>query len=234
MTISLLHYNSESKLAASISATGGVSVGGYVNHSWRGLGCCATQGLFTNPWYPEKVRGALINNQSSSDIVEWLKQTDTDFELRQCLVLDKSGIASVLNGQENIPYIGSLIYKDIAIAGNMLSGPNVLQAMIGAFIYSICENPIAVLEKDMPPIYLQGYEDKLPEALINALQVGIQHGGDKRGTFSASLRVESPFAAPIDIRVDWSEHSLITDMNKILTQVRSEHFQTFLSQLPNQ
>ncbi|MEF1280665.1 DUF1028 domain-containing protein [Vibrio fortis] len=47
MTISLIHVNPNTGLSAAISATGGVSVGGYVNHSWRGVGACATQGLFT-------------------------------------------------------------------------------------------------------------------------------------------------------------------------------------------
>lgn len=232
MTISLLHYNPKTKLAASISATGGVSVGGYVNHSWRGVGCCATQGLLTNPWYPEKVKQALINNKNSEEIVQQLMQEDDGFEQRQCLIIDQHGAAAVMNGTENVPYIGALLYQDIAIAGNMLVGADVLEMMVEYFIHSICDNAVAVLEDRQAPIYKNNYESWLPEALIKALGSAIKQGGDKRGSYSASLRIESMDTAPIDIRVDWSDDCLIQDMQKVLKQVKSDGFQTFLSQLP--
>ena len=68
MTLSLLHYNPNTNTSASITATGGVSVGGYVNHSWRGVGGCATQGLYTNPWYADYARDGLLSGKTASDV----------------------------------------------------------------------------------------------------------------------------------------------------------------------
>ena len=100
MTISLIHVNPETGLSASITATGGVAVGGYVNHSWRGIGACATQGLFTNPWYADNAKRWLSQGLCCHDVVERLKEGDAEFAKRQCMVMDKHGHAAFINGEE--------------------------------------------------------------------------------------------------------------------------------------
>ncbi|AJR05080.1 DUF1028 domain-containing protein [Photobacterium gaetbulicola] len=233
MTISLIHFNPETGTAASITATGGVSVGGYVNHSWRGLGGCATQGLFTNPWYAEKAKQLLGEGLNCREVIERLKSEDAGFEQRQCLVMDRNGNADAINGGENIPYIGAVVFQHIAVAGNMLESERVLQRFAESFVLATCANAEQVLAGSAAPCYCEGYESSLPEALILALEAALEAGGDKRGTYSASLRVESMTQAPVDIRVDWSDDSLIADMRKVLGHVRGDSFQQFLAQLPN-
>ena len=232
MTISLIHFNPETGTSASITATGGVSVGGYVNHSWRGLGGCATQGLFTNPWYANKAQQLLTEGLASDEIIERLKSEDSGFEQRQCMVMDKQGSASFIHGNENIPVVGSVAFPHIAVAGNMLENENVLHCFADNFIRAVCVNADQVLQDNALPCYLDEYEQSLPETLITALEAALASGGDKRGTYSSSLRVESMSEAPIDIRVDWSDDSLIADMRKVLGHVRSANFQSFLNQLP--
>ncbi|MBY5944630.1 DUF1028 domain-containing protein [Photobacterium rosenbergii] len=232
MTISLIHFNPETGTSASITATGGVSVGGYVNHSWRGLGGCATQGLFTNPWYAENAKQLLTEGYDSSAVIERLKSEDAGFEQRQCMVMDKHGTAAFIHGNENIPVVGSVAFPHIAVAGNMLENESVLHSFADSFIRAVSTNPEQVREHNAVPCYHKDYEQVLPEALIAALEDALGSGGDKRGTYSASLRIESLSQAPIDIRVDWSDDSLIADMRKVLAHVRSDSFQSFLSQLP--
>ena len=232
MTISLIHVNPKTGLSASISATGGVAVGGYVNHSWRGIGACATQGLFTNPWYAESAKHSLAKGMSAAEAVEQLKQNDAGYEQRQCMVMDRLGNAAFIHGKENIPHVGSIAYPSVAAAGNMLESDAVLEAFIQSFVEAATVNPQQVYQGNMPE-YRVGYEDTLPEILIEALSQALKAGGDKRGTYSASLRVESNTRAPIDIRVDWSDDSLIEDLTKVLARVREASFQAFLDNLPN-
>ena len=233
MTISLIHVNPNTGLSASISATGGVSVGGYVNHSWRGVGACATQGLFTNPWYADKARELFILGQTAQQVVESLKAGDAEYSKRQCMVMDKNGDSAFIHGDDNIPYVGSIAYPTIAVAGNMLESDKVLQAFSDSFIAQTTLNPSSILE-DGAPVYRDNYEAELPEILITALDAALQAGGDKRGTFSASLRVESLTQAPIDIRVDWADGCLISELRNVLSRVREAGFQDFLNNLPNQ
>ena len=158
---------------------------------------------------------------------------DADYHKRQCMVMDKQGNASVINGDENIAYTGNICIPHFAVAGNMLGGMNVLSSFIRSVVQGCCDNADAVLAGDIP-IYKTDYESVLPDILIDGLGQALSDGGDKRGTYSASLRIESYSFAPIDIRVDWSDDNLIGDMHRILSRVRSDDFQAFLSGLPNE
>ncbi|MDK9757619.1 DUF1028 domain-containing protein [Vibrio sp. D173a] len=233
MTISLIHVNPETGLSASITATGGVAVGGYVNHSWRGIGACATQGLFTNPWYADNAKRWLSQGLCCHYVVERLKEGDAEFAKRQCMVMDKHGHAAFINGEENIAHVGSLVFQDLAVAGNMLESDAVIEAFADSFMAQTMLNAEQVRAGDKPQ-YRDNYEARLAEVLITALEAALEAGGDKRGTYSASLRIESYTQAPIDIRVDWSDDSLIEDMRKVLRRVQAPSFQEFLNGLPNQ
>ncbi|MEH0695811.1 DUF1028 domain-containing protein [Vibrio owensii] len=233
MTISLIHVNPETGLSASITATGGVAVGGYVNHSWRGVGACATQGLFTNPWYADNAKRWLSQGLSCHEVIDRLKEGDAEFAKRQCMVMDKHGHAAFINGEENIAHVGSLAFQDLAVAGNMLESDAVIEAFADSFMAQTMLNAEQVRAGDQPQ-YHENYEARLAEVLITALEAALEAGGDKRGTYSASLRIESYTQAPIDIRVDWSDDSLIEDMRKVLSRVQAPSFQEFLNGLPNQ
>ncbi|PSW21755.1 DUF1028 domain-containing protein [Photobacterium sanctipauli] len=232
MTISLIHFNPDTGLAASVTATGGVAVGGYVNHSWRGLGACATQGLYTNPWYAEKAKAYLAQGLSAKEVIEHLKKDDSDYAKRQCAIVDEHGNAAFINGDENIAHVESLAVPHLAVAGNMLENSTVITAFADTFLQLTTTNPTQVKTGEKPK-YQEGYEQRLPEILIDSLEQALEAGGDKRGTYSASLRVESFSKAPIDIRVDWANNNLIEHMRKVLSHVKEEGFQTFLKHLPN-
>ena len=91
MTLSLVHCNPATGTVAAITATGGVAVGGYVHHCWRGIGACATQGRFTNPWYPARIYEALAAGASARQALRAAISEDNDSGSRQCLVMDSHG-----------------------------------------------------------------------------------------------------------------------------------------------
>lgn len=167
------------------------------------------------------------------DVVERLKEGDAEFAKRQCMVMDKHGHAAFINGEENIAHVGSLVFQDLAVAGNMLESDAVIEVFADSFMAQTMLNADQVRAGEKPK-YRDDYEARLAEVLITALEAALEAGGDKRGTYSASLRIESYTQAPIDIRVDWSDDSLIEDMRNVLSRVQAPSFQEFLNGLPNQ
>ncbi|GAM65562.1 bll2871 protein [Vibrio ishigakensis] len=139
----------------------------------------------------------------------------------------------MLDGVDNIDYIGHIAGKQIGVAGNMLATPEVLNAFYNRFVKATTSNADEVIENGEQPSFVEGYEDILPHSLIDALEAALNSGGDKRGTYSASLRIEYPNKAPIDIRVDWSEDQVILDLRKVLSKIEGESFQSFLSGVPS-
>ncbi|MEZ4631575.1 MAG: DUF1028 domain-containing protein [Deinococcales bacterium] len=75
-------------------------------------------------------------------------------------------------GQDCVEWAGHLKKDKVTVAGNMLKGPHVIEAMMAAFEKSL------TLE--------------LSEGLLLALEAGQAAGGDKRGKVSAALLVASP------------------------------------------
>jgi len=104
-------------------------------------------------------------------------------DLRQIGLVDAGGESAAHTGAQCTPWCGHILKPGLAIQGNMLTGPEVLEAMAASFAAS-------------------GAAD-LAERLMRALEAGDAAGGDKRGKQSAALRVHAAEAYPlIDIRVD--------------------------------
>jgi len=232
MTLSLLHVQPATGTVAALTATGGVAVGGYVHHAWRGLGACATQGLATNPWYSEAVHTALAEPKSAEQALARVVETDPGAGRRQCLVMDRQGLAAVHSGDDNLPVVAAVCRPTVAAAGNMLADADVVDILLYRFLEGACINAEAAWQEVEPPRYRDDYETRLPEILVKALEAALGAGGDGRGTRSAALRVESFSAAPIDIRVDWAENPA-AELRTLLERVREPTFADFLASLPS-
>jgi uncharacterized Ntn-hydrolase superfamily protein len=101
-----------------------------------------------------------------------LLEADPDREIRQIHGLDATR-AFVHTGARCVGWCGHREARDFTVAGNMLVGPQVLDAIAEAY---------AAAERD-------GRE--LSERLVRALAAGQAAGGDKRGKQSAALLVAS-------------------------------------------
>jgi uncharacterized Ntn-hydrolase superfamily protein len=103
-------------------------------------------------------------------VLELLLGKDSERERRQVHGLTAEG-GFAFTGSQCVPWCGHHQLRAISVAGNMLAGPQVLDAMIQAFELSA--------------------KDELSGGLLRALEAGQAAGGDKRGKQSAALLVAS-------------------------------------------
>lgn len=231
MTLSLLHVHPTTGTVAALTATGGVAVGGYVHHVWRGVGACATQGRVTHPWYPDGVRRALERGDDARSALARQVDADDGASLRQCLVMDARGRPALHSGVDNLATVAACCYPGVAAAGNLLASAKVAEALVHRFIDRCCPNADAVRQGEAPE-YRDDYEAHLLEGLIDALEAALGEGGDVRGTRSAALRIESFAQAPVDLRIDWSDGDIVGEMRALARRVREPTFASFLAALP--
>jgi uncharacterized Ntn-hydrolase superfamily protein len=111
-----------------------------------------------------------------------LVAADPEATHRQLHGVDRHGVF-VHTGSDCQPWCGHQASADCTVAGNLLAGPQVIQAMTDAF-------------GAWP-------EEELAGRLLSALEAGQAAGGDKRGKQSAALLVASEDPRPYhNLRVD--------------------------------
>ena len=102
-----------------------------------------------------------------------LLRADKERDIRQIHGLDATHTFA-FTGEGCVEWAGHRTGEDYTVAGNMLVGPQVVEAMAASF------------EAEAN----RGLE--LSERLVRALEAGQQAGGDKRGKQSAAILVASP------------------------------------------
>jgi uncharacterized Ntn-hydrolase superfamily protein len=157
-------------------------------------GAVATQSL-VNVSLGERGVAYLADGLAVADALEALLNADDGRETRQLHGVDADG-AFAFSGDDCGDHYGDREGDGYTVAGNLLTGPEVLDAVAESY------------EGSDP-------EDPLPERLVDALAAGHAEGGDKREELavqSAALRVvdtanADPATAPYqhDLRVDASE-----------------------------
>lgn len=211
MTFSIVARCPQTGKIGAATATGGPAVGALVLHGASYAGAIATQAM-TNPIAGLRGIEHLQHGLFASSCLNRLLTEDETPERRQWVIIDHAGNSADWTGQACLPWCGSLSEKNVAIAGNMLVGEQVIDAMYQCY------------QKN------RGLE--LADRLLLAMQAGAKSGGDYRGIRSAALKIWSNRQyADIDIRCDWSEAPL-TKLEIILQQVRAEDYADFFAQIP--
>lgn len=210
MTYSIVARDAQTGAFGVATATGGPAVGSLVPHARAGVGAIATQG-HTNPFYAFDGLAALEQGQSAEGVVYALTTGDADRERRQLILVDKTGRAAGWTGNDLDTVSGMVIETGMAAAGNLLANDRVIPEMVRAF------------DQSAGPLELR---------LMAALKAAEAAGGDKRGTFSAALKVytDQPYPA-VDVRIDYSQ-TPITDLEKALEAVRTGDYAEFFARLP--
>jgi uncharacterized Ntn-hydrolase superfamily protein len=163
-------------------ATCAFAVGARVPHIRTGVGAIATQAM-TNPYWGSRGLALLAAGGSAAEAISMLRAADEGREHRQVHALDRRGSFAAATGRACVPWCGHLIGFGYSIAGNMLAGPEVVEATARA--------------------YMEASETPFARRLIGALVAGEAAGGDKRGRQSAALLVhDGEEHAALDIRVD--------------------------------
>ena len=153
------------------------AVGSRVPHIEAGVGAIATQAN-TNILYG--INGLKLLNKGFSPQIalETMLKKDSDRESRQVIIIDKDGRTAAFTGRETIDWRGHIIGKDYVVAGNVLVGSRVIEAMAQTF---------------------ESLEGDLAERLMKALEAGQDAGGDRRGRVSAALLIanKKPSGTPL-------------------------------------
>jgi uncharacterized Ntn-hydrolase superfamily protein len=163
-------------------ATCAFAVGARVPHIRTGVGAIATQAT-TNIYYGPRGLALLAAGATAEDCVRMLTDADEGRDHRQVHARDRNGRHAARTGKACVPWCGHLVEEGFSIAGNMLAGPEVIEATAGA-LRANREIPFA-------------------RRLIAALEAGEAAGGDKRGKQSAALLIHDAHEhAALDIRID--------------------------------
>jgi uncharacterized Ntn-hydrolase superfamily protein len=144
-----------------------LAVGAVVPWATAGLGAIATQALANVRFGPDGL-AALGAGGSAQAVVDALTGADPGAAQRQLGIVDVHGGSASFTGTGCLPWAGGRTGPGFAVQGNILSGPEVADAMVDAF--GTAKGP-------------------LPDRLLAALLAGDRAGGDRRGRQSAALLV---------------------------------------------
>ena len=181
MTWSILARDADGTFGVAI-ASRFFAVGALCVHTRRAVGALSTQALM-NPLYGPAGIAMLAAGVAAADVVARLTDADAGRAQRQLHVLGAHGRGAAFTGAGCIDWCGHQVHDGFSVAGNMLAGPDVLDATAAAFVASAGQS--------------------LGERLVAAMAAGEAAGGDKRGKQAAGLRLHGDEDYPaLDLRVD--------------------------------
>lgn len=124
---------------------------------------------FVNPLWGSRALELLQQDIPFYDVLSILKKDDLAREARQFHGISKTGDIVQHTGTECVDWAGHIKGKNVSVAGNMLAGPEVIEATLDTWN----ANPDVSFE----------------ERLIRAIEAGEAAGGDKRGKQAAAMKI---------------------------------------------
>lgn len=179
-----------------------LAVGSAVPAARLDVGAVATQS-FANTLYKRDGLTHLAAGLSADQTLAALLAADEQRQERQVGIVDAAGRAATFSGTRCLDWAGGTTGAGFACQGNILVGPQVVDAMVAT--------------------WTAGTHLAFPERLLAALAAGDAEGGDSRGRQSAALLVVSRTGAytpgddlAYDLRVD--DHvDPVTELSRLLT-----------------
>lgn len=144
-----------------------LAVGAVVPSARAGVGAVATQAAANVAYGPDGLR-FLASGLAAPDVLEWLVAADPERGTRQVGIVDDTGASATHTGEACLQWAGGRTAAGVAVQGNILTGPDVVDAMLETYLATA---------------------GALPDRLIAALAAGDAAGGDLRGRQSAALLV---------------------------------------------
>ncbi len=182
MTFTVIASCPRTGKAGCCSATSTPAVGWRVADVVHGRGIVAVQ-AHADYRQLQLAKKLLAFGHGPAKVVKDLSESDPFFAFRQVAVLDLEGRAAVVTGPRARPWAGEIVGEHFVVTGNVLVGPQVVQAMADAFRAS----PDAPLER----------------RLLATVEAGRDAGGQAEGQTSSALLVYDRWEFPIvNLRVD--------------------------------
>lgn len=155
----------------------------------------ATQ-AFVNPLWGVEGRARLSGGAAADDVLADFRARDAGAALRQAHLMDTGGRFAAHTGADCTDWAGHLIRDDHSVAGNMLTGPEVIEET--SRIFAETEGPLA-------------------RRLLVAMKAGEDAGGDKRGRQAAGLVIHRGQDYPhLSLRVD-DDGDPLAELDRLLS-----------------
>lgn len=201
MTFSIVARSDDGESWGVAVASKFLAVGSAVPAAVAGVGAIATQ-ADANVSYKFLALAHLDDGATAPVALQRLLEEDDGREDRQVGIVDVEGGSASHTGRDCFDWAGGVTGEGYAIQGNILTGPEVVEAMQASW-QSSAEEPFA-------------------RRLLAALRAGDEAGGDRRGRQSAALLVVRDGAGygghddvAVDLRVD--DHTApVTELQRLL------------------
>jgi len=181
-----------------------LAVGSIVPWAKSEVGAIATQAHAKIGFGPDGLQ-MLEGGSSAAEVLTALISEDPGADSRQLAILDAHGSVAAHTGKRCHEWAGHLTEDHFSCQGNILVGPETLEAMETSFVST---------------------KGELSDRLIAALMAGDEAGGDSRGKQSAAILVVKPGGGYggdtdryLDLRVD--DHQ--DPVNKLSRLVEMHH-----------
>jgi uncharacterized Ntn-hydrolase superfamily protein len=187
VTFSIVACDAHARQLGVAVASKFLAVGAVVPWLESEVGAIATQALANTRYGPEGL-ARLREGASAREALDAVLATDPGRDDRQAGIVDARGRGATHTGQRCMPWAGGRAGAGYAVQGNILTGPDVVDAMAESY---------------------EASSGELADRLLLALTAGDAAGGDRRGRQSAALAVMAPAGGYggnddrlVDLRVD--------------------------------
>lgn len=187
------------------------AVGALCPHARSNVGALCTQAL-VNPLLAAPSLDGMAGGHEPMELLSAIMGADAGRSQRQIHLIDAMNRGAAYTGADCVDWCGHTLRSGFSVAGNMLAGPQVIEATADA--------------------YESGVSLPFAQRLMAAMLAGEAAGGDKRGKQAAALLIYDGQDYPtLDIRVD--DHAdPLTELRR-LYDVSLERFQPFVTCLPS-
>jgi uncharacterized Ntn-hydrolase superfamily protein len=201
MTFSIVGRCAETgQLGIAISSSS-IAVGARCPWLRAGVGAVASQNI-TLPALGPQILDALEAGLEPAAALDLALSRNGYSQYRQVALLDNQGRSALFSGSEALGQHHALAGEQCVAAGNLLASPAVIAAMIQAF---------------------EQTTGLLGERLLAAMHAAMAAGGEAGPVHSAALEVVDDLTWPlVDLRVDWTEHDPIGELDKLWQAYRPQ------------
>jgi uncharacterized Ntn-hydrolase superfamily protein len=202
MTFSIVGRCAETgQLGIAISSSS-IAVGARCPWVRGGVGAVATQNI-TLPALGPEILDLLEAGESAASALDKALTRHGYNQFRQVTVIDQYGATALFTGSEALGMHNAVAGEQCVAAGNLLSSPQVIKAMVLAFEGTVGE--------------------ALADRLLAAMNAAMVAGGEAGPVHSAAMSVVSDLLWPIvDLRVDWAEQDPIGELGTLWNAYRPQ------------
>lgn len=192
-TFSIVAFDPDSRAWGIAVASKFPAVGAVVPWVQAGAGAVATQSYANTRFGPEGL-SLMRAGASAEGALAALLAGDPQRAQRQVGLVDAQGNAATFTGESCLAWAGGRTGAGYAVQGNILRGPEVVDAMGTAF---------------------EGARGDLPHRLLESLSAGDAAGGDRRGRQSAALYVARDGGGYAGFNDRWIDYRVDDDPHPI-------------------